>query len=90
MKIKRNVNGQEMEFELTFQEMYDAHSEYEFDCTMEDVRQQCEDYELRDKDIERLTKKVLHYLSKNDCYYEAYWDSVNFAIDDFMKTKQNN
>lgn len=87
MKIKRNVNGQEMEFELTFTEVFDAHKEYEFDCTMEDVKNQCEDYDLSDKDITRLTKKVLHYLYKNDCYYEAYWDSVNCAVDDFMKNE---
>lgn len=90
MKIKRIINGQEVEFELTYQELVDAHTEYEFDCTMEDVRMQCEDYELTDKDIVSLTSKVLHYVSKNDSYYEAYWDSVNMAIDDFMKTKQNN
>lgn len=87
MKIKRNVNGQEMEFELTYAELADAHTEFDYNCTMEDVKMQCEDYELSDKDIERLTNKVLHYLSKNECYYEAYWDSVNTAIDDFMKNK---
>ena len=92
MKIKRNVNGQEMEFELTYAEVADAHTEYDRNCTTEDIKMQCEDdYEdLTEEDFIKMTNKALHYLSKNDCYYEAYWDSVRNAIDDYMETKQNN
>lgn len=91
MKIKRNVNGQEMEFELTGMEVYDAHKEYEFDCTMEDVQMQCEDYKgLTDEDIKKIANKALRYIAKNDSYYEAYWDSVNMAIDEYVATQQNN
>ena len=92
MKIKRNVNGQEMEFELTYAEVADAHTEYEFDSTWEDIKTQCEDdyVGVTDEDIRKMTNKALHYLYKNDYYYEAYWDSVRSAINDYMKTKQNN
>ena len=93
MKIKRNVNGQEMEFELTYSELADAWTEYEFDGTFEDVKMQCEDnyeeVELTDEDIKRITNKARRYLSKSDSYYEAYWDCVHIAINDYMKTKQN-
>lgn len=93
MKIKRNVNGQEMEFELTWQEVVDARFEYEFDCTFEDVKMQCEDdyeeVEFTDEDFKRMTNKALRYLSKSDSYYEAYWDCIHMAIYDYTKTKQN-
>lgn len=88
MTIIRNVNGQEVEFELTFSELIDAHNEYEFDSTYEDVLTRCVDIpELTEKDIHRITNMAIRYLSKNDYYYEAYWDSVDNAIDDFMKNK---
>lgn len=92
MTIVRNVNGQEMEFELTWHEMYDAHTEYEFDCTMEDVKTQCEDDmpDITDEEVKKIANKALRYLSKNDLYYESYWDCVRQAIDDFIETEQNN
>ena len=38
MKIKRNVNGQEMEFELTHGELYKAFYEQERECHKEDIQ----------------------------------------------------
>ena len=38
MKIKRNVNGQEMEFELTRAEIYDAFCEQEREHYKEDIK----------------------------------------------------
>lgn len=37
MKIKRVVNGTEMEFELTYSEMWDAYMEEQHNCDREDV-----------------------------------------------------
>lgn len=94
MKIKRNVNGQEMEFALTSRELMDAYFEEEFDCAMEDISMLCEDdydgVELTQEDMKQVAKKALHYLKNNDSYYEAYWDSVRMAVNDYMVTKQNN
>ena len=91
MKIKRNVNGKEMEFELTFAELADAHTEYEFDGTFEDIKTYCdcdyEDIEITDDDIKRMVNKARHYISKCDSYYEVYWACVRSAVDDYMKNQ---
>lgn len=44
MKIKREINGEEFEFELTPQELYDAFDEQEFKFDLESVRTYFEDY----------------------------------------------
>ena len=48
MKIVRTVNGQEMEFELTSDELYSAYSEkeHEFDC--QDIQDELEGYNFND------------------------------------------
>ena len=48
MKIIRNVNGQEMEFELTNDELYSAYleKEHEYDC--QDIQDELENYNYSD------------------------------------------
>lgn len=82
MKIIRN--GQE--FELTFSELMAAYDEYKLDCMVADVREKLalnSDYEgikLSDEQIQDIANNAIHNLSKNDNYFEAYWDSVNYTL----------
>lgn len=84
MKIYRDGK----EFELTFSEMMQAHEEYEFDCMIEDVKGQYAqgeyDVDLSDKQIEAVASSALHNLGKNDSYYEAYWMTVQYTLDDYI------
>lgn len=84
MKIIRDGK----EFELTFSELISAHEEYEFDCMIEDVKSQYEqgeyDIELSEEQIEEVAMFALRTLSKNDSYYEAYWMSVEYTLDDYI------
>ena len=84
MKIYRDGK----EFELTFSELISAHEEYELDCMVEDVKSQYEqgeyDVELSEEQIEEVASFALHNLGKNDSYFEAYWMSVEYTLDDYI------
>lgn len=84
MKIIRDGK----EFELTFSELMSAHKEYELDCMIEDVKSQYAqdeyDVELTDKQIEEVAILALHNLGKNDSYFESYWMSVEYTLNDYI------
>lgn len=76
------------EFELTFSEILRAHEEYELDCMVEDVKNQYEqgeyDIELSEEQIKEVASFALHNLGKNDSYFEAYWMSVEYTLNDYI------
>ena len=84
MKIFRDGK----EYELTFSEMIQANEEYKFDCMVEDVKSQYEqgehDVELSEEQIEEVAMFAVNNLSKNDSYYEAYWMTVQYTLDDYI------
>jgi hypothetical protein len=93
MIIKRIVDGKEIEFKLTTREIIQAHEEYELDCTIDDVTSIYEqgeyDVDLSEEQLEEVAKLALHNLSKNDGYYESYWMSVEYTIDQYIDDKKN-
>ena len=84
MKIYRDGK----EFELTFSEMIQANEEYKLDCMIEDVKGQYAqgeyDVELTEDQIEEVAMFAVNNLSKNDSYFEAYWMSVEYTLDDYI------
>lgn len=84
MKIKRNVNGQDMEFELTWQEMWETYTEQEHLFRMEDVRSYAEEEEcgkeLTEEQIDRAADLVTEWLDGNDGVSETLWAIVGDAI----------
>lgn len=84
MKIVRDGK----EYELTFSEMIQAHEEFEFDCMIEDIKGLLEsgsrDIKLSEEDIGEVASFALHDLSKNDAYYDVYWMSVEYTLDNYI------
>ena len=84
MKICRDGK----EYELTFSEMIQANEEYKLDCMIEDVKEQYEnneyDVELTESQFEEIARLALRNVSKNDSYYESYWMSVEYTLDDYI------
>lgn len=84
MKIYRDGK----EYELTFSEMIQVHEEYEFECMINDVQSLIEsgsrDTELSEEQIREVASHALHNLGKNDNYFEAYWMSVEYTLDDYI------
>jgi hypothetical protein len=84
MKIIRDGK----EFELTFSEVMKAHEEYELDCMVLDVKSVLEsdtrDVELSEDKIKEVAMSALHNLGKNDSYFEAYWTSVEYTLNNYI------
>lgn len=89
MKIFRDGK----EFELTLSELIQAHEEYELDCMVSDVKscyaQGDYDVELSEDDINEVASFAIHNLSKNDGYFDSYWMSVEYTLDNFINNLLN-
>jgi hypothetical protein len=85
MKITRGWT----EFELTPAELMQAHQEYELECMIEDVRDRWvhseHDCTLSDEQIKEIAQRVLRNLSRNDSYFESYWMTVEYTLDDYIE-----
>lgn len=62
----------------------DIYGDYEFECTVDDVRSYLDgnDEQLTDEQIERAAWHVLHDFVDNDTRAEVYWETVENAIDE--------
>ena len=45
--------------------------------------------DVSDADIAKIAQRADNLLSKNDGYYERFWDSINSAIDEYVKQAKN-
>lgn len=77
---------------MTASELRQASEEYGLQCKMEDVRSEIEQNpdlpitpDFDDTDIQVIAERAENMLSKNDLYYDAYWASVNNAIEEYFE-----
>lgn len=89
MKIKRNVNGQEMEFELTSEEMFKAFWEQEREYYAEDIQSVADDQGLSmtPEQFDNAIYLYKKYLSNDDNWRYVAEEAISVAI---SLTKQNN
>lgn len=66
---------------------WEIHSDYEFECTVEDVRGYLDgnDEQMTDEQIERAAQRVIRGFDNSDMRAEVYWATVECAIDDVRK-----
>ena len=81
MKIIRNG----VEFELTVTEMRQAFLEKEKEYLIEDIQSRAEDMEidLDEHDIKTVVNMAQSGLERNDSYWESYWATIEYAIENF-------
>jgi hypothetical protein len=85
MIIKRNVNGQEMYFELTDEECRKAFYEWYEYCDKEDIQTVLDEMELdaTDEQLDLIADKFRDYMSEDDSWrYHA-----RYAINEVLKKK---
>lgn len=89
MKITRNVNGQEMEFELTSAEMYQAFWEQERSYYADDIQSVIEDKGIlmTDDQFHRAIDLYKKYLSNDDRWRYVAEEAIYVAR---HETTQNN
>lgn len=95
MKIKRVIRGENVEIELTPQEMYDVYYEQERNFDMEDVRSllNLENYywkageapKLTDEQVEHAAFIARNWMDDNDVIAECRWDCIADAIKEVSK-----
>lgn len=80
MTIERN--GQVIELSAT--EVRMAHEEYEKQCYAEDLVSRASDngIELPDEKAKELAEKFDRALSKNDSYFESYWLTADYVLEE--------
>lgn len=84
MKIIRNGN----EYELTWQEMREAYDIMHREYLKEDIESRAEEMEvdLTEEDIMRIAAKANKALENNDSYWDSYWMSIEYAIENFKES----
>ena len=84
MKIKRNVNGQEMEFELTFEECRTVFYEYRKECDKEDIQNILdeEDLSATDEQMDLIVGKYRDYLSEDDTWRYCAENAIDYVLNE--------
>jgi hypothetical protein len=80
MKIIRNG----IEYELTHDEMREAYDELSRYYLEEDVESRVDYRDLDESDIKYIARVAQRSLDNNESYWEAYWMSIEYAIDDYL------
>lgn len=83
MKIIRDGK----EIQLTDDEIFNAYKEYHHDCLKEDVLSKAEEMEVEIPDdlLNRVLYRADKTLDNNDSYWETYWMSIEYAIEDVLE-----
>lgn len=83
MKIIRNGN----EYDLTLSEMREIYNEMKLEYLKDDILCKADEMgmELDNDVISSIVNKVEKCLSNNDSYWESYWMSIEYAIDEMTK-----
>ena len=82
MKIKRNVNGQEIEFELTFEECRKVFYDYREECDKEDIQNILDEMECSatDEEIALMADRYRDYLSEDDAWWYCARNAVDYVL----------
>ena len=87
MKIVRDGK----EFELTQEELRKAYEVKNMEYLKEDVVSQLEgDEDLDDVDLELIAERFEDALGHNDGYWDHYWDTMGYVINEYIKENKNN
>lgn len=83
MKIYRDGK----EIELTNEECRKIYDELDREYRKEDILGKLEDMELELDVTDELIDRVDHVLGNNDGYWESYWLTIEYVIEEYMKEK---
>lgn len=73
--------------ELTAEECRKAYDELDREYHREDVCSQLELLEIELDDVDEIVDRVDHALGNNDGYWDSYWCTVEYVIEEYMKEK---
>ena len=86
MKIYRDGK----EIELTNEECRQVYEELDREYHREDIASRIEEMEIELDVTDELIDRVDHALGNNDGYWDSYWCTVEYVIEEYMKEKEGN
>ena len=73
--------------ELTKEELRKAYDELDQEYKAEDIRGKLEEMEIELDVTDELVDYVDHALGNNDGYWDSYWCTIEYAIEEYMKER---
>lgn len=73
--------------ELTREECRKAYEELDREYKAEDIRGKLEEMEVELEVTDELIWNVEHSLGNNDGYWDSYWCTIEYVIEEYMKEK---
>lgn len=73
--------------ELTREECRKVYDELDREYKIEDIRGQLEAIEVELEVTDELINKVEHALGNNDGYWDSYWCTIEYVVEDYIKEK---
>lgn len=73
--------------ELTREELRKAYEELDKEYKIEDIRSKLEEMEVELDITDELLWNVEHALGNNDGYWDSYWCTIEYVIEEYMKEK---
>lgn len=73
--------------ELTREECRKAYDELDREYKTEDIRGKLEEMEVELDVTDELIDNVEHSLGNNDGYWDSYWCTIEYVIEEYMKEK---
>ena len=74
--------------ELTAEEMRKAYDELAREYKAEDIRGQLETMEIELDVTDELIDRVEHALGNNDGYWDSYWCTLEYVIEEYIEEKE--
>ena len=80
----------EQAIELTAEECRKVYNELDREYKKEDIRSELEQMEVELDVTDELIDRVDHALGNNDGYWDYYWCTIEYVIEDYIKEKEGN
>lgn len=71
--------------ELTREECRKAYDELDREYKIEDIRGKLEEMEIELEVTDKLIADVEHALGNNDGYWDYYWCTIEYVIEEYMR-----
>ena len=86
MKIIRDGK----EYELTWQEVRDAHDKWATSGAKEDIMTTAEsmEVEIPTEALDKLASRLDNVVGNDDGYWDSYWNDVEYVINEYLKEEK--
>lgn len=74
--------------ELTSEECRKAYDELDREYKAEDIKSRLEMLEVELDNVDELVDRFEHAIGNNDSFWDSYWYSMDYVIEEYLKEKE--